>query len=295
MSEEKKEKVSVKFKKHEIALMAGLGVVIIVAAVMLFLVVREYSEGDKAYEDMAKYVTIAGETLLQPTPNADAGTSSQAPASQTPEPGANPTTQPASTSKPQTTEAPVVVDRAPIVDFNGLHQQNPDIVGWIYSAGTMINYPVVQGKDNEEYLYRLANRTNNRNGSIFLDYQNDKGFQDSNSVLNGHNMKNGSMFASLMKYGKQEYYNEHPRIWLVTPDNTYSLELFAGFITTSDSDVWQLTFSTEDDFTNWKSEMAKKSCFKSSVTPAAGEKVVTLSTCTNNSDDERFVVLGVLR
>lgn len=278
-----------KFKKHEIVLMVLLGLVIVVAAVMLFLVFREYSEGKKAYQDMTGFVSMTdGEsTMSTPGPGITPGSASGTPGPAVPTPESDGGQQ-------EENRGTVVDTGAPTVDFAGLQKQNPDIIGWIYSAGTEINYPVVQGKDNEEYLYRMANRTNNRCGSIFLDYQNDREFQDANSVVNGHNMNNGSMFASLLNYMKQEYYDEHPRIWLVTPDKTYSLELFAGFVTNLESDVWKLSFAEEEDFTAWKSQMLRHSYFKSAVVPEAEEKVVTLSTCTN-SDDSRFVVMGVLR
>lgn len=263
-----------KFKKREILLMILLGLVIVVSIVILFLIFREYSEGKKTYNKMAEYVFLPEEEPSVP------GAGTLEPAEPTPE---------------GSQEGTMDDTGAPIVDFASLQQQNPDIIGWIYSAGTVINYPVVQGKDNEEYLYRMANRTNNNCGSIFLDYQNDREFQDANSVINGHHMKDGSMFTSLMGYVEQEYYDEHPRIWLVTPDKTYSIELFAGFLTDSKSDVWKLSFATEEDFVAWKSDMAKHSYFKSNVVLRKEEKVVTLSTCAYDFEDARFVVMGVLR
>lgn len=276
-----------KFKKQEIVLMVILGLAVVASLIILFLVFREYSVGDITYRGLAEYVFLPEDEPTEPTPGQEDSSG----------PGTAEPAAPDSEAEIQEEESKkdTVIDTgAPVVNFTELQQQNPDIVGWIYSAGTVINYPVVQGKDNEEYLYRMANGTDNRCGSIFLDYQNDRDFQDTNSVINGHNMKNGSMFASLLGYVTQEYYDEHPRIWLVTPGKTYSLELFAGFVTELESDVWKISFTTEEDFAAWKSEMARRSYFKSTVVPKADEKVVTLSTCTND-DGTRFVVMGVLR
>lgn len=270
-----------KLKKHEIIIMIALGVVIIVAGIVLFWIFREYSAGERIYDKMGEqYVFLPEDTPEPRQPSATGG------------PGAS-QKEPQATEDPQAT--PFVDKRAPIVDFEGLKKQNEDILGWIYSPGTPINYPVVQGDTNDEYLYRTADRTSNRCGSIFLDCQNDKDLTDSNNVIHGHNMQNGSMFADIMKYTEQKYYDEHPRIWLVTPEQTYSIELFSGFVTSSDSDVWKLTFAEAEDFTAWKSDMTKKSYFQSQVVPMAGEKVVTLSTCTYDFDGARFVVMGVLR
>lgn len=256
--------------------MAVLAVVIVAAGVVLFLTLREYSEGEKTYIGLKEYVFLPEETSAPRAPADSAGEGTPAP-------------------EGESTEEPFVDTGAPSVDFAGLQALNPDIVGWIYSAGTPINYPVVQGDTNEEYLYHMVDGTANRCGSIFLDSMSDNQFQDANTVIHGHNMNNGSMFSELKKYAKQEYYDSHPRMWLVTPDRTYSIEIFAGFVTETDSDVWRLTFSTEEDFAGWKSEMAKKSYFSSKIFPAEGEKVVTLSTCSYEFTNAHFVVLGVLR
>lgn len=279
---ERKKREPMKLKKRDIIIIAILAVVIIVAGVVLFLILREYSSGKKVYDDFEKYVFLPEETSAPQQP----GSTGKPDAAQKEDKTDN---------NPGEASAPLIDARPPVVDFEGLQKKNSDIIGWIYSAGTPVNYPVVQGETNDEYLYRTANLTNNRCGSIFLDCQNERSFEDSNNVIHGHNMQNGSMFAELMKYTDQKYYDQHPWMWLVTPEQTYSIELFAGFVTSLDSDVWKLTFPTSEDFTSWKTEMAKKSYFQSSVVPLEGEKVITLSTCTNDDDSVRFVVMGVLR
>ncbi len=267
-----------KLKKREIALIILLAIVIIVAGIVIYLTIREYSEGDRTYIEFQDYVFLPEET---PAVKPDSGETAGVPG--TPEPEA------------ESTEEPPVNAGPPSVDFAGLQALNPDILGWIYSAGTAINYPVVQGETNDEYLYRMVDGTENKCGSIFLDCGNESSFQDANSIIHGHNMNNGSMFAELKKYAKQEYYDTHSRIWLVTPEQTYSIEIFAAFVTDVESEVWKLSFATEDEFTSWKSDMAKKSYFKSKVFPAVGEKVVTLSTCSYEFENAHFVVMGVLR
>ena len=267
-----------KLKKHEIALVILLAMLLVAAGIMIFVTLREYAEGDRTYYGFQEYVFLPEET---PAVRPDSGETAGIPETPVPE-------------EKNMGEEPV--DRTPpTVDFVGLQAVNPDILGWIYSAGTPINYPVVQGDTNEEYLYRMVDGSSNKCGSIFLDCGNDRGLQDANSIIQGHNMSNGSMFAELKKYAKQEYYDEHTGIWLVTPEQTYSIEIFAAFVTAVDSEVWKQTFSSEDEFTAWKSEMARKSFFTSSVFPQAGEKVVTLSTCSYEFENAHFVVIGVLR
>lgn len=281
-----------KLKKYEAVLVIFMTIVIVAAGIVIFLMLREYQEGDRAYIQLQDYVFLPEETPAAEPESGEAADSSGASAV-IPEPGG--ATDMSGTLAGENGGNGSVGTGFPVVDFDGLQAINPDILGWIYSAGTPVNYPVVQGGTNEEYLYRMADGRENKCGSIFLDCGNDRGFQDANSVIQGHNMNNGSMFAELKKYAEQEYYDEHGEIWLVTPGRTYCIAVFAAFVTTVDSDVWKLSFPSEEEFAAWKSEMREKSLFQSRVSPAPGEKVVTLSTCSYEFENAHFVVMGVLR
>ncbi len=179
-------------------------------------------------------------------------------------------------------------------DFAALQKSNPDIVAWIYSPGTKINYPVVQGTDNDYYLHRLVNGQKNAGGTLFMDCNNEKTFTDDNTIIYGHHMKNGSMFAGLEKYKEQSYYDAHPVLYLLTPEKSYRLVVFAGFVTASDSPVYTLQFPDEDR-QSWIEKALKQSDFQTDVRVAADEPVVTLSTCDYTYEDARYVVLGILR
>ena len=91
------------------------------------------------------------------------------------------------------------------IDFSALDSQNPDVVAWIQIPGTQINYPVVQGKDNDYYLHRDLNRQKSTAGTIFLDYADRADFSSLHNVLYGHHMKNGSMFKDISRYKDQGY------------------------------------------------------------------------------------------
>ncbi len=86
------------------------------------------------------------------------------------------------------------------IDFEGLRKINEDLVAWIQIPGIGVDYPVVQGEDNEYYLYHTFQKENNKAGSIFLDYRNHDDFTDRRVILYGHNMKDGSMFSNLKQY-----------------------------------------------------------------------------------------------
>lgn len=105
------------------------------------------------------------------------------------------------------------------VDFEKLLEMNSDVVGWIrFDEPSEINYPVVQGRDNEEYLKRTFEANTNKLGTLFVDVNNPGDFSGRNTFIYGHNMKNGSMFAQLLKYKDDSFYKEHPYFYIYTPD-----------------------------------------------------------------------------
>jgi sortase B len=180
-------------------------------------------------------------------------------------------------------------EKAPVsVDFNSLLAKNEDIVCWIYSADTPINYPVVQSKDNSYYLRRLLDGSYNIAGTIFMDYRNSPDFTDPNTIIYGHNMKNDSMFGTLKNYKNQEYYNKHPVVYLITPRQAYKVELIAGYVTDDASNIYNIPQTNEALFT----EITKKSTFAANTSFQEGDRLLTLSTCSSESDSARFVLVG---
>lgn len=180
------------------------------------------------------------------------------------------------------------------VDFDKLKKINPQIIGWIYGKDTDINYPITQTKDNSYYLKHTFERKINNSGCIFLDCNNNKHFKDENSVLYGHHMKNGTMFAGLSKYKEQSYYNGHKTMMLFTPSKDYKVNIFAGYVTDEEDSAWQLSFVSDKEKKEWISKIKRKSCFTSKITPDENDPILTMSTCSYEFDDARFVLFGVL-
>ncbi len=180
------------------------------------------------------------------------------------------------------------------VDFNALRQQNSDIIGWLYSADTVINYPIVQNSDNEYYLTHLFDGTTNKNGCLFADYRNAGDFSDPNTFIYGHHMRNGTMFASLVKYKEQAYYDAHPIMYLLTPDANYRVELFAGYVTDPLNSVYTLGFADAAQFLSYTTTAKASSTFTNDVVLTPEDHVIVLSTCTYEFNDARYVVLGKL-
>ena len=174
------------------------------------------------------------------------------------------------------------------VDFAGLTAKYPDVVGYIYGANTKVQYPIVQSSSNDYYLNHDLDGNVNNNGSIFMEHLCSSDFSDQNTIIYGHNMKSGLMFANLTNYKNQSYYNAHPYFYIYTPTQNYKLNLFAGFVCEHDDEVYALSLSQSQ-----LEAMASKSTFKSNIGTPTGN-VVTLSTCSYEFDDARYVVVGEL-
>lgn len=233
-------------------------------------VIREYRESKESadvYTDLEKFVDIP-EVPVETEINQ---------------------TDPSESGKTQTP------NNDPTIDFDALLSINPDCVGWIHIPDTGISYPVVQGSDNSHYLKHLFNGEWNSSGSIFLDCRVDASLSDRHSIIYGHHMKNGTMFSGLTKYKKQQYYEEHPTGLFITPECTYKIEFFAGYVAGVDEDAWKVGFQSDEDFEAWIEETKRKSWIESPLSPAVTDRVLTLSTCSYEFDNARFVLLGILK
>lgn len=239
---------------------------------------NEYRIGEQTYDAMTQYVHLEASPTEEPVqPKEETNTEPELP-----QPDPEPTEEPDDTVWP-------------VVDFDALLAINPDVVAWIYIEGTNINYPVVQGDDNSYYLSRLVNGTYNGAGTIFMDYRNERDLSDRNTVLYGHHMKNGSMFQQITKYKDQAFYDEHPICLIMTPDGNYKLEFFAGYVTNMNTQAWKMEFESDEEYAQWLENACNQSAFVSSVNPTAQDKVMTLSTCTYEYSDARFVLVGILK
>ena len=183
---------------------------------------------------------------------------------------------------------------AELIDFKVLAQINPETAGWLFSENTIIDYPVVQGKDNEYYLTHLFNGEKNKMGCLFIDYRNSRDFSDKNTIIYGHNMKNGSMFASLTNYQSQSYYEEHSTIRLYTPQYSFNLELFADMVGDGSQAFVRLDFDDDNDFYTYISKLKAGAAFKSKTVLQPQDRIVTLSTCTYNFSNARYVLFARL-
>lgn len=174
------------------------------------------------------------------------------------------------------------------VDFDTLCADYPDTVGYIYCPDTNINYVIQHGKGNDYYLTHGSDGTLNDNGSIFLEEKNHSDFTDSNTLIYGHHMKTGLMFANLTLYKDSEFYDTHPYMYLYTPQQNYRIDLYAGFVCEHNDEVFATALTQEQ-----LARMAEKSTFTPTIGIPTG-KTVTLSTCSYEIADGRYVLVGAL-
>ena len=183
------------------------------------------------------------------------------------------------------------------VDFDVLLEQNPDTVAWIrFDEPSMINYPVVKSADNSDYLTKTFVANDNKLGAIFMDYRNTSDFSDRNTFIYGHHLNvGGEMFSELLEYEDESFCKENPNFYIYTPDGkvrTYTI--FSAGIVKDTAENYNITYDSDEAFTEYLDLCRESSNYQVDVDLNAQSKIVSLSTCTNVRDDERFLVQGVL-
>ena len=174
--------------------------------------------------------------------------------------------------------------------FDDLCSINPDTVAWIRINGTNINHPVVQGEDNYEYLDKDFYGNDYAGGSIFLDDQNDRGLTDDYIIIHGHHMSGGAMFGDLGKYMNKEFFNDHPDGALLTKDCIYKLDIVGAALADAyDSSVYYTRPGYRPD------ELTDRCVIKRDLAFAQNDKLIALSTCSGDMNNNRILILARAR
>ncbi|HNW87912.1 MAG TPA: class B sortase [Candidatus Limiplasma sp.] len=183
------------------------------------------------------------------------------------------------------------------MDFSNLLKQNTDTVAWLTIGNSVVNYPVVQGQDNQHYLSHRFDGEYSRAGTVFVDYRNTPDFQDQNTIIYGHYMGNGTMFCTILDYKKQEYYDQYPTMTLYTPNGDYIVAFFAGIIVPIRQKAlpcFYMLFENDEAFSAYIADAKRRSTFQSTVDVRPGDRIVTICTCTYEVYNARYVLLGKL-
>lgn len=175
-----------------------------------------------------------------------------------------------------------------------LYDKYEDYRGWIKIDNTNINYPIVQGKDNSFYLDKDINKNYLSSGSIFMNYLN-HGFNDENTVLFGHHMRNKTMFAQLKKYKEKEFFYGNNDIEIeVENGKVLKYKVFSAYITDAKDNYIKTNFDDKDQYKEFLEDIKNKSQYKSDIDVNENDKIITLSTCSYEFNDARMVVHGKL-
>lgn len=182
--------------------------------------------------------------------------------------------------------------------YADLYAQNNDFIGWLTIDDTIINYPVMQSKDNPNYyLNHNFNKEYSRFGVPYI--QENCSLSSDNIIIYGHNMKNKSMFNELTKYKNNDFYNTHRYIHLDTLSEQRTYEVICAFktvaYTSNGFDYYSFVNSnTEEDFSAYIEKCKALSFYDTEVSAEYGDKLITLSTCEYSQNNGRFVVVAKL-
>lgn len=256
------------------------------------LLIRQNRHKQQAEEAQRKAEALAAEqALTEPTEPA--------------EPAVPPTTEtaPETTAPPQQTQwipAPVEetdpnLETLQAIDLSVFQEENPDVIGWILIPDTVINYPLLQGEDNTYYLKHAWDGSKTIFGSIFLEQNNDPGMTDFNSIIYGHNMQSGSMFAGLHDFSDPAFTQAHPYVYLLTASGVFRYEIFATCEAEVDSSTYGLSFRQEQTKAAFLQAALENSEIDTGIVPALTDRFLTLSTCTGFGYGSRRVVQARLK
>lgn len=184
------------------------------------------------------------------------------------------------------------------LDWASLYAENKDIYAWIYIPGTQVDYPVLQStSDDTYYLNHNIDGSYGKPGCIYTEKINSKDFTNYNTVLYGHNMKNGEMFGCLHDYEDKTFFDENPYVYVYTEEKTYVYEIFAAYTATNAHILNTNDFSTQEGFADYLDNVVYNKAlagnFRNDTRVTSDNRIITLSTCTSNSS-KRWLVQAVL-
>ena len=193
-----------------------------------------------------------------------------------------------SSDKPSADRVPEDTKKELTAQVRQLSAEHDDFVAWLYIPDTNINCPVMQSGDNEYYTRRAVDGSYLYAGSLFMDYRCSSDFSDFNSVIYGHNMGNGTMFADIPNYENEEYFMNHSFGWLTTENDVRLIDFFA-VARTSDTSGLYLADST---FEKWDSQLRNCASIYKEIEVTESDHLLMLSTCTGAEGSSRTILVG---
>lgn len=178
--------------------------------------------------------------------------------------------------------------------LRALRRVNEDVVGWIKIDGTSIDYPIVRTTDNDFYLTHAYDRSYLNAGAIFFDFRCTDSFENTyNTVIYGHNMFSGIMFHDVKNYKDEEFFASHD-ITISTDDGIFIFRPFSIYETVSTDNYFQVRFENDEEFGIFANDVQSRSIFATDIELGSSDRIITFSTCTNDSEEGRLVLHAVL-
>lgn len=269
----------------------ALALIFIGSISMVIAQTFEYQKGEEAYDQAAELVELPDftEVPLAALPE-DMGLPTDLPA-----PAEDVSTEELPAEAPKPVYVDPYADALRNMDFSALQEVNDDVLGWILIPGTKISYPVLQGEDNEYYLKRNWKQKRNSTGSIYMECQNSRDFSDFSTILYGHRMSDRSMFGLLKKYAQPDYWKDHPVVYITDASGCRTYEIFAAFevgVTEQTYRIGEFDDGAKQSFIDFSLE---NSVIDTGVIPTIYDQILTMSTCTGDGHETRWVVQAVLR
>ena len=175
------------------------------------------------------------------------------------------------------------------IDFQALWAVNPDVVGWITIPDTRIDYPILQGKDNDQYLHTDMEGNETVAGEIFLDFEDEGDFSSLHNVIYGHHMKNGTMFKDVVYFKEQEFFDAHGQIVIYTPQREIHLEPLAALYTSPDGIRRKTYFRSEESFCGYVEAMTEGALAKKEPRQKV-ERLYSFVTCSYEFSNARTIL-----
>lgn len=180
------------------------------------------------------------------------------------------------------------LDEAVDIEKSKLSNEHDDSVGWLYIPDTNIDYPIMQSGDNEYYTRRAVDGSYLYAGSLFMDYRCSSDFSDFNSVIYGHNMGNGTMFADIPNYENEEYFMNHSYGWLTTENDVRLIDFFAVARTSDTSGL----YLAAPNFNEWDNQLRNYASIYKEIEVTESDHLLMLSTCTSAEGNSRTILVG---
>lgn len=186
------------------------------------------------------------------------------------------------------------------INWNELHDTNTDVYSWIYIPNTNVDYPILQATgdmDDSYYLTHDIKGNSILSASIYSEKQNAKDFSDPVTLIYGHNMKNGSMFASLHKFEDSKFFKKNKYIYIYMPKKRLTYKIYSAYVYDDRHILNSFDFTDPKirmEYFNYTLNPESFSKNTRSVKLNKNSKIITLSTCTNGAENTRYLVQGVL-